>query len=43
MSVGVAEYDAATDSSLPSLLAQADKRMYEAKALRAKRCPERRR
>jgi diguanylate cyclase (GGDEF)-like protein len=35
MSVGVAEYDPIAQTSLESLLGQADRRMYEAKALRA--------
>jgi diguanylate cyclase (GGDEF)-like protein len=37
MSVGVAEYDPVTQPALQSLLGEADKRMYEAKAERAKR------
>jgi diguanylate cyclase (GGDEF)-like protein len=37
MSVGIAEYDPTTQPALQCLLDEADKRMYEAKALRAER------
>jgi GGDEF domain-containing protein len=40
MSVGVAEYSPDSQSSLLSLVEQADKRMYEIKSLRGKRRSE---